>query len=322
MTRYPSASALAAVLTLLFAASGQADDPPTEDPNVAEAEEVGERPEDVTVRGSESRARELFALSGAPAQSYRPAGMRIELFGRGALSLLNITAEDTIGISGGPESVGESISAKRLASELSWGMGARLMQGPWGIEATYDKFDSFLLSPSWLVTDDVGGGDGPSLLGEAFAVSQANLLVGQVIRTFPVADGRVEVSLGVGAGWLRVADSATDRLLSGAFQIALPVGQEIDFEIPPSFVPEVEVTADRTSVVYAGSLGLAFRLGRIFLRPRADVIVSRALTTEMSIGFPGFDELMGQDVGGFDIRYDTSVKPTIFLISLDIGLSN
>ncbi len=95
-----------------------------------------------------------------------------------------------------------------------------------------------------------------------------------------------------------------------------------DLPIPPAFVPEVEFTADRKSVVYAGSLGVAFRFGRIMLRPRVDVVVSRALTTDLTVGFPDLGELGAEELGEVGLHYGTSVTPTIFFFSLDIGLGN
>ena len=323
-------SGAAMTLMLLVTATGFADDPEKKNLPKPEAAEMGEAVEDrfngLAVSDSLLARRRVLSESAAAAQGlYGSSGTRMELFARAGLSLLNVSAEDSISLSGGPADGGDSISASRLMTEFGWGAGARLMGGNWGLEGTYSIFESLALSPSWLVTDDAGVSvDGAGFLDLPFVPSRASLLMGQVVRTFPLSGGRAEVSFGVGAGWMRVTDSSTDRLLSGgAVQDAQQqISQELPPEIPPSFIPEVEFTADRTSVVYVGSLGLAFRLGRMLLRPRVDVIISSALTTGLTFGFPDLGELVPEEAGSFEFSYGTSVKPTIFLLSVDIGLGN
>ncbi len=322
-------SVVTAVLVLLLAATGQAEDERKRQEEEGDAGRVGAGVQKWFAQLPEmdlaSRSRKPAALAAGAAQGFSgPSGMRVELFGRAGLSLLNVTAEDSIGIAGGPEGFGESLSATRLVSEVGWGGGARLMSGNWGVEGTYSIFESLALSPSWLVIDDNAGSEVQTgVLDQPFVPSRGSVLLGQVIRTFRFSNS-AELSVGLGAGWLRATDSSTDRLLSGGptRDAQQQLVEDISIEIPPAFIPEVEFTADRTSVVYAGSLGLAFRLGRMLLRPRADVIISKALTTELTVGFPDLGELTPEDAGSFELSYGTSVKPTIFLISLDIGLSN
>ena len=313
---------------LLFAAVGQGDDVGAKNGTPGDAEEAKE---DIREQLSDSLATDAttglqgaLGFSGAPAQSYSgSSGMRIELFGRVGLPLLNVSAEDSIQLMGvpppGAEGGGDSISASRLTSEFGWGVGARLMSGNWGIEGSYNIFESLDLTPSWLVADSNGAtAEEAALFGQPLVPSQARLVLGQAIRVFQLGGG-AELSLGVGAGWLQATDSGTDMLLSGAGLEGL---NQIPAEIPPSFIPEVSFEADRTSVVYAGSLGVAFRFGRIMLRPRVDVVVSRALTTDLTIGFPDLGELGPEELGEIGLHYGTSVRPTIYLFSLDIGLGN
>ena len=135
----------------------------------------------------------------------------------------------------------------------------------------------------------------PDSLELPLVASKADVLVGQVVRGFALSRTS-ELFVGLGAGWMRATDSSTDRLLSGA---GFPDPEEITGELPPdvppelvaSFVPEVEFTANRSSIVFAGSLGVSLRAGRILLRPRLDVIIARALTTELTVGFPGLVDL-------------------------------
>lgn len=335
MTIARSQSVVAAVLVLLLAATGYADAEAKKNGDVGKAQPVEtDAPGWFASLGDADftwASRDFRTTAAVGAQGFSgSSGMRIELFGRGGLSMLNVSAEDTLAISAGPEGGSESSSASRLVPEIGWGGGARLMSGDWGVEGAYTIFESFALSPSWLVFDDNAGPEVQTgLLDQPFVASRANLLVGQFVRAFRLSSG-AELSLGVGAGWMRVADSSTDRLLSG---VSIPAPDEVVGEVPPelspdfleTLVPEVEFAADRTSIVVAGSLGFAFQVGRMLLRPRVDVIIVPALTTEMTLGFPSLAdlELPGvEDVGDFEFRYSTSVKPRVFLLSVDVGFSN
>ncbi len=277
------------------------------------------------------RSGSAATLSAAAAQGFSGSpGRHMEFFGRIGLSLVNVTAEDSIGLAAGIPGDLESLSASRLASEFGWGGGARLMSGSWGIEGTYSVFESLSLSPGWLISDDVAPGEVTTgILDLPLVASKADVFVGQVVRAFPLSR-TTELFVGVGAGWMRASDSSTDRLLSGAgFPDPDQITGELPPDIPPEFlaalVPEVEFTANRSSVVYAGALGLSFRAGRILLRPRVDVIISRALTTELTLAFPGLADLdlpEADELGIPEFRYTTSVTPRIYLLSVDIGLSN
>lgn len=264
------------------------------------------------------------ALAAAPAQGFSTSPVvRASLFVRGAFPLLNVTAEESFAITAGTESEGETISASRMVSEVGWGGGLRLMSGAWGVEGSYSIFKSLALSPSWLVSDDSAGSESATWYFDVpFAPSRAGLLVGQLLRTFEVAGGGAEVSLGIGAGWMRVTDSSTDRLLSGIpFEEARQQFQnELPPDVPFTVTPEIEFTADRTSAVYVGSLGVGFRVGRIQIRPRVDVIfATRALTTDLTVGFGDIDDPLFAELGEFEMHFGSSVKPTIFLIAVDIG---
>ena len=312
---------------LLFAAVGQGDDARAKNGTPADAEEAKE---DIREQLSDSLAtdattglRGALGFSVAPAQSYSGSpGMRIELFGRAGLPLLNVSAEDSIqfmgGLRAGAEGGGDSTSASRLSLEFGWGAGARLMSGNWGIEASYNVFEGRDLTPSWLVADSLElREEEAARFGQPLVASEARLILGQAIRVFQLG-GDAELSLGLGAGRIRATDSGTDRLRSSGPSEFSSEG----LPILPAFVSEVDFTADRTSVVYVGSLGVAFRFGRIMLRPRVDVVVSRELTTDLTIGFEGLGELGAEELGEAGLHFGTSVRPTIFLFSVDIGLGN
>ena len=230
---------------LLFAAVGQGDDVRAKNGTQGDEKEAREdiRPRlaDYLETAATVERRDALGLSVAPAQSYSgSSGMRMELFGRAGLPLLNVSAEDSIEFVGvpppGAEGGGDSISASRLTSEFGWGVGARLMSGNWGIEGSYNIFESLDLTPSWLVADSHGAtAEEAALFGQPLVASQARLVLGQAIRVFQLGGG-TELSLGIGAGWLQATDSGTDMLLSG---VGLEGLDQIPAEIPPSFVPEV-----------------------------------------------------------------------------------
>lgn len=325
---------MAVLVTLLFAAAGHADDEEksgARDGAADERRDVGEPPGSLSEVDFTLRSDGAAALASAAAQGFSvSSGRQMELFGRLGLSFVNVTAEDSFGIAAGTFSDATSLSASRRVSEFGWGGGARLMSGRWGVEGTYSVFDSLALSPGWLVEDEAGAGEVTTGLFDLPVVaSKADVLVGQVVRGFPLSR-TMELFVGLGAGWMRATDSSTDRLLSGAgFPDASEITGELPPDIPPEFlaalVPEIEFTADRSSVVFTGSLGVSLRAGRILLRPRLDVIIARALTTELALRFPGLAELGLPETDEFglaEFSYTTSVTPRIYLLSVDVGLSN
>lgn len=328
-------STSAATLIVLVASTGFADDSEKQNRPKREARELGaqieDRPSEPAALDSVLARPRVLSESGVVAQGFSgSSGIQMELFARAGLSLLNVTAEESLGLPAPTPDDALSLSASRLVSEFGWGAGARLRSGQWGIEGSYSIFESLSLSPGWLVADAEGVEATTAVLDLPLAASRAGVLVGQIVRTFPMSGGRTELFLGLGAGWMRVTDSSTDRLLSG---LSVPAPDEIaGGQLPPdipldfleALTPELEFTADRDSVVVAGSLGLSFRVGRILVRPRLDVIIPRALTTELTLGFPGLADIAppGEDLGALEIHYKTSVTPRIFLLSVDIGLGN
>lgn len=334
MTRPGLRSALAVLFTLLFAAAGHADDKTKRGARDG-AGDVERNPGEPTAGPAEvdltRRFEGVAALPSAAAQGFSvSSGRQMELFGRLGLSSVNVTAEDSFGIAAGMAGDMASLSASRRVSEFGWGVGARLMSGSWGMEGTYTVLDSLALSPGWLVADETAAGElTTGFLDLPVVASKADVLVGQVVRAFPLTN-TMELFVGLGAGWMRATDSSTDRLISGT---GFPDPAEIVGELPPdvppelvaSFVPEVEFNANRSSIVFAGSLGLSFRAGRILLRPRLDVVIARALTTELTVGFPGLADLglpETDELGMPEFSYTTSVTPRIYLLSVDVGLSN
>ncbi len=274
---------------------------------------------DLTRRHQTAASEGTLVLPTAVAQgSPGSSGIQVELFGRAGLALLNASAEDSLGLAAGIPGAVEPLYGSQRLSEFGWGGGARLMWGDWGVEGTYSTLDSLALSPGWLFFDEAVVVSGTPEAFFPMVASRANVFLGQVVRTFPLSNS-TEWFVGLGGGWMRAAD--TDDLF-----VVTPMPNDLD-DYPTGLpadsfaglVPEVELTADRSSVVYAGSVGLLFRRGRVVFRPRVDIIIARALTTELTVGFDLPDV---EEVDGVDFVYTSSVTPTIFLVSVDIGLSN
>jgi hypothetical protein len=317
---------MATTLAFLIGASGQADDEIRKTGADRGTEETPLATEDDPA----AEPRHVPALSAVAAQGFSGSpGMQAGVFGRAGMAMVNVTVEDSFGLAAGMPGDSASLTGSDSLSEFSWGVGARLMSGSWGIEGSYNIFESLALSPGWALADEAGGSEVmPGLFDLPLVASRAGIFVGQLVRTFRLTDGAV-LSLGAGAGWMKVTDSSTDRLLSGT---GLPDPGEIAGELPPdvppelvaAFLPEVAFSADRSSVVYAGSLGVSFRFGRILLRPRVDVIISPALTTELTLGFPGLADLglPEDELAATEFRYTNSVTPRIYLLSVDVGLGN
>ena len=328
MTRLRNSLAMTATLAFVSGAPGWADD---------EINKSGAETEEIPLATEEDPAaepRHVPALSVMAAQGFSGSpGMQAGIFGRAGMAIVNVALEDSVGPAAGMPDDTASLTGSDRLSEFGWGVGARLMSGSWGIEGSYNILESVALSPGWALAEEAGGPEEDAevmsgLFDLPLVPSRAGTFVGQLVRTFRLTDGTV-LSLGAGAGWMRVTDSSTDRLLSG---VGLPDPAEITGELPSdvppelvaAFTPEIEFTADRSGVVYAGSLGVSFRFGRILLRPRVDVIIAPALTTELTLSFPGLADLgvpeAELDAAGF--RFTTSVTPRIYLLSVDIGLGN
>lgn len=264
------------------------------------------------------------ALAQDPAPPKRDAGKgwRLEVFGSPAWNLLSASAEDAATFDVVPAS--QSVSGSRLSADFGWGAGVRAGRGPWGLEAAYRRIASQDLTPGHLIRDTRAQPEnttGPvlTILPTEVPSSRGDLWFGQVFREFR-ASRRSAVSLGVGGGYLRVTDSFTESLLTQDWSSYLSDDlQKIDFG------------ASRNSPVYGASLALTTHIGRFLVRPRLDVILPvRNLTTTLDLSgvTPAWvaTERDGSTTEGLSERWTgattTSVRPTLFLVSIEIGFGN
>lgn len=264
------------------------------------------------------------ALAQDPGAPERGAGKgwRLEVFGSPAWNLLSASAENAATFDVVPAS--QTVSGSRLSADFGWGAGFRVARGPWGLEAAYRRIASQDLTPGHLIRDTSAQPEdstGPvlTILPPEVPSSRGDLWFGQVFREFR-ASGRSAVSFGVGGGYLRVTDSFTDSLLTQDWSSYLSDDlQQIDFG------------ASRNSPVYGASLALTTRVGRFLVRPRVDVILPvRGLTTTLDLSgvTPAWRaiERDGSATEGPSERWTgattTSVRPTLFLVSIEIGFGN
>ena len=297
-------------LLLLAVVPGAAEDPPNRSTGSA-AETPADEPSADEVRPAEAAGEAQMGFSSG-------TGARIEVFGRAGLVALRVSSTDSFGFGAmaGADSPDQSVSLSRRSSQFGWGGGARLLYGNWGIEGSYGIFRSVDLTPGGVYRDLADeDSDNPELAADLpLVASRVDLLLAQGIGAFPLAGGSMELSFGLGAGWIRATDSTTDRFLEGA---AFNLGLQPDAPL----VPDFDFEADRSSIVYVGSMGLSFRLGRLLLRPRVDVVFGPTLTTSLTAGA---DLELGEevDVPPLEVRWNSTLKPTILFFAVDIGLSS
>ena len=265
-----------------------------------------------------------------------PDEWRLEVFASPAWNGLRTAAED--GYSWGVHSTGtgsrdwaRTADASRLSAGFGWGGGVRLSRGPWGVEAAYRQIRSKDLTPSHLLLDTgaysglvnsitEAGGSEPVELDPAATPdrplprSRGDLFFGQVFRTFRLRP-KAELSVGLGAGHLRVTDDRTDELLARDWgSLTLP-----DF-FQGWFGVETGFTAHRNRFVLGGSVGLTTEVGRLLIRPRLEVIVpTDSLTTAFDYELEVRDPERTQRLEGVIF---TSVDPVLFLMSVEIGIRN
>lgn len=263
---------------------------------------------------------------------------RFEVFASPAWNGLRTAAEDgyslTTHSTGGTPGSGDwarTADGSRLSAGFGWGGGARLSRGRWGVEAAYRRIRSRDLTPSHLLLDTgaysglidsiaEAGGSEPVELDPAATPdrplprSRGDLVFGQVFRTFRLRP-KAELSIGLGAGHLRVTDDRTDELLARDWgSLPLPEFFQGWFGVETGF------TANRNRFVLGGSVGLTTEIGRLLVRPRLEVIVpTGSLTTSFDYGLEVRDPENTQRLEGVIF---TSVDPVLFLVSVEIGIRN
>jgi len=126
----------------------------------------------------------------------------------------------------------------------------------------------------------------------------------------------------VGGGYLLVGDDS-GRL--GLNDLPPGISRTGTFD-GESHEATVEMTAgdfraDRGVVVVGGSLGLAMKMGRLFLRPRLDVFFGGTRSTEERWNMNlDFTEVQHQTETAMTLH--TTMRPRFFLFSVDVGWSS
>lgn len=274
-------------------------------------------------------AATLFPAAASPAAAQGGRRIELQLFGGPAWNGLRASAEDGFGLTVGGETYSTTISGARNALDLGWGAGGRAMWGDWGVEAAYRFIRSRDLTPSYLLADagaydtfvqslslsPGGAGTAASLADLASPETpraRTDLYFGQIVRRVPLVRG-ASLSVGIGGGFLRVTDAATDDLLARDWG-----GLPLPARLTSSPQLTVDFAARRTAVAYGGSLAMTAEVGPMLVRPRLDVIVAgRALTT--SLDYAVGASVLGGPLSG---TVDTSLRPIFFLATLEIGLRN
>lgn len=284
----------------------------------------------------------LAAVPAAGAQPDRAADDRtengrtktweVQVFASPGWNALRTSAEDGFALNLGPAAVSPTrISGSRLSSDFGWGAGARLSRGDWGVEAAYRRLRSQDLTPGHLLVDtgaydglleavtadDAGGSfttpaaPDAGITDAAAPHANGNLFFGQVFRSVRLGRG-TSLSIGLGGGYLRVRDEFTDDLVARDWgSLPLPDGLSDFFDIETGF------QATRDSFVYGGSLALTKKMGRFLVRPRLDVMVpTRRFTTGFDYSMTITDDAARELAG----EVTTSLRPVLFLASLEIGL--
>ncbi len=249
-----------------------------------------------------------------------PPRFRAEVFGRGGLSLLQVSATDSISARAGSELDTDSVSDSRWSREFGGGAGTRLLYGNWGFEGSYFVLRSPDLTPSELLQDSPETASLGVSMGavQSSVSSRADLVLASALRTFRFRDGAVELAIGFGTGWIRATDDLTDDLQSGALISDLEA--ELAAQGAPITVAEFVFEADRSHLVHTGSLSLGFRRGRFLIRPRVDVVWGPPLTTDMTILFD-LGTLVSDPKTLVETTWSSTIDPTLVLFSVDIGFS-
>ena len=261
-----------------------------------------------------------LAGSSAPGQFGRSgprSGWALELFGRPAWNGVRVNQTATGTISLGPDSFIGATDASLSSASLGGGAGVRAVSGRFAIEAVWHRVRTRDLIPfgdaGEGLFDEFGDEEGPFYAGPD-EKARADLYVAQLIFRVPFRSGAAGMFFGVGGGTVRVEDPVTEAFGRGAF-----LG-----DVPPEVedLIETEVTPNQSALVFGGSLGVEFGIGRLFVRPRMDIFFGRELTVDYQLRLAGLGlgELLPEDEA-LGIEVYNSMTPRFLLFSVEIGLT-
>lgn len=254
-------------------------------------------------------------MAQSPEEDEQVSPWEFQVFGRGGAAGLVARGEASLALASAVSPPDETVGYSR---EASWGAGLRLLRDHWGFEVQHHRVAGRVFTPTAMVRDTSWRG----VQDLTVADSADDLLSALAVWELPLHDKRARFSLAVGGGYLLVGvDSGRLRLND------LPPGisrtGSFDGE---SHEATVEMTggdfrADRGVVVFGGSLGLALKMGRLFLRPRLDVFFGGTRSTEerwdMNLDFAEV-----QHQAETTMTLHTTMRPRFFLFSVDVGWSS
>jgi len=152
--------------------------------------------------------------------------------------------------------------------------------------------------------------------------SADDLLSVFAVREFPLVQGRARFHLAAGGGYLLMGGDSgrlvLEDLAPGISRMATFGGASHEVAIE---MTEGDFRADRGVAVLGGSLGLTLRMGRMFVRPRFDVFLGRARTTEESWGMHLHVPEV-QDEVATTLTLNTTMRPRLFLFNVEVGWSS
>ena len=263
-----------------------------------------------------------FGASAAPGQfglSGRRSGWALELFGRPAWNGVWVAQVATGAVSFGPDSFLGAEDASLSSSSLGVGAGLRAVSGRFALEAVWHRVRTRDLipfgDPRGSFFEEFGGEEAP-FYADPDEKARADLCVAQLIFRVPFGSGATGMFFGVGGGIARVEDPVTEAFGRGEF-----LG-----DVPPELqdLIETDVTPNQSAPVFGGSLGVELEIGRLFVRPRVDILFGRELTVGygLRLGFAGFglDDLMMEEEA-LSLEVHNSMTPRFLLFSVDIGLT-
>ena len=275
--------------------------------------------------------RESESSTAQPVPPKRAPSWGFELFGRGGFA--GVAADGAAVWAGTVFRIPDPFPAE-LHWEASqhgrnpvWGAGFRALRGHWGFETQYVRTTGLFRLPGVFR-------EAPFEPLRALAAGEEpeHLLIAQGIFQAPIAAGRAQLSIGLGAGLARVPTLDTSRrdgvLLSDFVAIDHSISPPGEAGLQQSLSNRLTLREERDprhSLLLGGSAGITLRSGRLLVRPRIDLFLGPTYETSASWSVAGEFDL--PDVGRHRVDLGTesvevSVRPLFVLFSVDLGWSS
>ena len=204
-----------------------------------------------------------------------------------------------------------------------WGAGFRAMRGRWGFETQYLRTTGlFQLSGVF--------GEVPFEPLRALAAGDEpeDLLIAQGIFQAPIAGGRAQLFVGLGAGLVRVPTLDTSRRDGIVLSDFVAIDGEAGAGLQQSLLSRLTLREEpdtRHSLLLGGSAGITLRTGRLFVRPRIDLFLCPTYRTSASWDVAAEFDLPDVNHRWVDLgteSVEVSARPLFVLFSVDFGWSS